>query len=206
MSKVNPSFSNEIDITPGPILASTSRFRAAQLDQLGLPFDTASPDVDETPLKSESPADLVARLGQAKALAIAAKHPQRVVIGGDQIALFAGQILGKPGSAVRAEEQLQQFAGNRVTFLTHCTVAARQGRSLWNHTNRTEVTFRNLSRQDITRYVATENPLDCAGGFKIERLGISLFSQVVSDDPSGLIGLPLIFVCRALRHYGFELP
>ena len=206
MSKVNPSFSNEIDIIPGPVLASTSRFRAAQLEQLGLPFDTASPEVDETLLKSESPAELVARLGQAKALAVAAKHPRRVVIGGDQIALFDGQILGKPGSVALAEEQLQHFAGNRVTFLTHCTVAAHLGRSLWNHTNRTEVTFRNLSRQEISRYVAIENPVDCAGGFKIERLGISLFSRVVSDDPSGLIGLPLIFVCRALRHYGFKIP
>ncbi len=206
MSKVNPSFSSEIDIIPGPILASTSRFRAAQLEQLGLPFEAINPEVDETPLKSESPAGLVARLGQAKALAVAATHPDRVIIGGDQIALFDGQILGKPGSAARAEEQLGRFAGNRVSFLTHCTVAARGGLSLWNHTDRTDVTFRSLTSSEIKRYVAAENPVNCAGGFKIERLGVSLFSQVSSDDPSALIGLPLIFVCRALRHYGFLIP
>ncbi len=206
MSKVNPSFSSEIDIIQGPVLASTSRFRAAQLKQLGLPFDAINPNVDETPLKSESPEDLVTRLGRSKALSVAAKHPNRLVIGGDQIAVFDGNILGKPGTAAKAEQQLSQFAGNQVTFLTHCTVAARGGLSQHHHTDTTCVHFRALSADEIHRYVAIENPLDCAGGFKIEQLGISLFSRVVSNDPSALIGLPLIFVCRALRHYGFKLP
>jgi len=148
----------------------------------------------------------VTRLGRAKALSVAAQHPNRVVIGGDQIALFDGKILGKPGTAAKAEEQLGQFAGNRVTFLTHCTVTANGGLSQWHHTDTTYVHFRKLSREQIRRYVATENPLDCAGAFKIERLGVSLFSRVVCEDPSALVGLPLIFVSRALRHYGFELP
>lgn len=206
MSKVNPSFFREIDIISGPVLASTSRFRAAQLEQLGLPFDKASPGVDETPLKSESPATLVKRLGRSKALAVSAKEPRRVVIGGDQIALFDGEILGKPGTPEKAVQTLSRFAGNRVTFLTHCTVSALAGRSQWHHTDTTHVYFRCLSRTEIERYVARENPVDCAGGFKIERLGVSLFDRVQSDDPSALIGLPLIFVARALRHFRFELP
>ncbi|MFK8030512.1 MAG: nucleoside triphosphate pyrophosphatase [Gammaproteobacteria bacterium] len=206
MSKVNPSFSNEIDIIQGPVLASTSPFRAAQLQQMGLLFDKSSPEVDETPFKSETPGALVRRLGQEKALAVAKKHSNRVVIGGDQIAVFNGEILGKPGSAANAERQLLRFAGNRVTFLTHCTVAAFGGLSQWHHTDTTHVHFRPLGLEEIKRYVAHENPINCAGGFKIEQLGVSLFSHVSSEDPSALIGLPLIFVCRALRHYGFHLP
>lgn len=129
-----------------------------------------------------------------------------MVIGADQIAVFDGKILGKPGTKDRAGRQLAEFAGNRVTFMTHCTVTAAGGRSQWHHTDTTQVYFRPLGDAEIRAYVDKERPLDCAGGFKIEQLGISLFERVQSDDPSALIGLPLIFVARALRHYGFQLP
>ncbi|MEM7082731.1 MAG: nucleoside triphosphate pyrophosphatase [Pseudomonadota bacterium] len=206
MSKVNPSFLNEIDISLGPVLASTSRFRAAQLKTLGLTFDAVPPNVDETPLKSETPEQLVKRLGREKALAVATTHPTRVVIGGDQIAVFNGSILGKPGSAAAAAQQLARFSGHRVEFLTHCSVMAGAGRSQWHHTDHTWVEFRDLTEAEIQRYIALDNPVDCAGGFKIEGLGVTLFDRVRSDDPSALIGLPLLFVSRALRHYGYALP
>lgn len=146
------------------------------------------------------------RLAESKALAVSRTSPQRVVIGADQIAWFNGQILGKPGSFEACEAQLRQFSGQQVKFLTGLTVCAQAGRSLRRHLDTTLVDFRVLSNDEIARYVAAEQPLNCAGGFKIEGAGISLFERVRSDDPSALIGLPLIATARALRHYGIRLP
>lgn len=188
------------------MLASGSPYRQELLRRLGLPFEVTSPQIDETPLKSESPTALVARLARLKALTVAHRHPDRVVIGSDQIAVMDRQILGKPGDAESAVQQLAAFSGRRVSFLTAVTVTAMRGRSQWHHTDHTEVYFRALALPEIERYVALEKPLDCAGGFKCEGLGISLFATISSDDPTALIGLPLIFVSTALRHYGFLCP
>jgi septum formation protein len=193
------------------ILASTSRYRRELLARLGLEFSCVAPGVDESPKPGERPAALVARLARLKAAAVAAKHPQAWVIGSDQVAsLGADQgeelILGKPGTEARCMEQLQRCSGRTVTFLTAVAVLRQDDSALFEFIDTTRVMFRVLDQAAIHRYVVRERPLDCAGGFKSEGLGISLCESIDSADPTALIGLPLIRLSGILRGVGYELP
>ncbi len=195
---------------PELILASTSKYRRALLQRLGLPFVCAAPGVDETVQPGERPAALVARLAREKAAAIAAAHPEAWIIGSDQAAVRMDAadgetILGKPGAAAACIEQLRRCSGQTVTFLTAVAVL-RAGAAPLEFTDTTRVMFRMLDEATIERYVAREMPLDCAGGFKSEGLGITLCESIVSVDPSALIGLPLIRLAATLRTAGFALP
>lgn len=188
----------------GLILASSSRYRAGLLQRLGLDFDQVSPDVDETPRAGESPEDLVRRLAADKARAVAARHPGRVVIGSDQVAVAGGEVLGKPGDRPRAVDQLTRLSGQTVTFLTGlCVVDAAGGEQLEQVP--TQVVFRALTAGEIEDYVDRERPFDCAGSFKSEALGIALFEAVRSDDPTALVGLPLIALCGMLGRAGIRV-
>jgi septum formation protein len=191
---------------PRLILASTSRYRRALLERLCVPFECAAPGVDEAALPGEIPGALAARLARLKAEAVAAAHPGAVIIGSDQVAVRGSESLGKPGSAERCVEQLMQSSGREIEFLTAVFVLdAAAGRSE-AFVDRTVVRFRALSRDEIERYVVADSPLDCAGGFKAESLGIALFDRIESADPTGLTGLPLIWLCGALRRAGIPVP
>ena len=188
------------------VLASTSPFRRALLERLGLPFEVAAPEVDESRQPGESPEALVLRLSEAKARAVAASLADALVIGSDQVAVIDGEILGKPGDRERAIGQLVRASGRRVTFLTGiCLVDAASGRA---HAvcEPFHVRFRTLSREQIARYVDRERPFNCAGSFKSEGYGITLFQRLEGDDPTALIGLPLIRLVELLGRYGVELP
>lgn len=189
---------------PALVLASTSRYRRDLLQRLGLPFDCARPDVDETPLADEAPLALAVRLARAKAAEVAARHPGAWVIGSDQVADLNGRPLGKPGTAEAACAQLAAMAGQTVRFHTAISLT-RDGDSL-AALDLTEVRFRPLHSAEIARYVAAEQPLDCAGSFKCEGLGISLFEAIDNRDPTALVGLPLIALCGLLRKAGFAVP
>jgi septum formation protein len=173
-----------------------------------LPFSCVSPGVDESARLGEAPADLVGRLARAKASAVSAQQPNAWVIGSDQIAVLdrGGAALGKPGTAARCQEQLRGCSGRSVEFLTAVTLMRQENNALIEFTDATRVIFRALDQSTIERYVAKEQPLDCAGGFKSEGLGISLCESIDSTDPSALIGLPLIRLSAALRTAGFEVP
>ncbi|WP_313205241.1 Maf family nucleotide pyrophosphatase [Stenotrophomonas sp.] len=186
------------------LLASTSRYRRELLQRLGLPFDCASPAVDETPQAGEAPPALAGRLAAAKAAEVAARHPGAWVIGSDQVADLNGQPLGKPGTVEAACAQLAAMAGQTVRFHTAISLT-RDGES-FAAMDLTEVRFRPLQAQEIARYVAAEQPLDCAGSFKCEGLGISLFEAIDNRDPTALVGLPLIALCGLLRRAGFAVP
>jgi septum formation protein len=188
------------------ILASTSRYRRSLLGRLGLPFDCVAPSVDEARLPGEPPVHLAARLARLKAEAVARLHPAALVIGSDQVALRGEEVLGKPGTVERCCEQLRQSAGREVLFLTAVHVVDGHTGQTDSHVDRTTVRFRDLSPEEIERYVARDRPLDCAGGFKAESLGIALFEHIDSTDPTGLTGLPLAWLCGALRRAGFQLP
>ena len=176
------------------------------LERLGVPFTTRSPDVDESALPAERPAQLVRRLALAKAQAVAAQMPSSIVIGSDQLATFGSQVIGKPGSMENARRQLASFSGRSVLYLSSFVVLdAETGRKVAD-TVETVVNFRNISAEEIDRYLELDQPLDCAGSFKSERAGISLFTSVQSDDPTALIGLPLIQVSAALREFGYQVP
>jgi len=192
---------------PTLILASGSSYRRDLLARLGLEFEAVAPDVDESPLPDEDPAELVGRLARAKATAIVNARPGAVVVGSDQVATLAGRILGKPGSAANAASQLAECAGRPVEFLTGvCVLDGRSpGVEPLLHLDITRVVFRALTRAEIKSYVERENPVDCAGGFKSEGLGIALFDRIDSQDPTGLIGLPLIWLSRALTQIGFKI-
>jgi septum formation protein len=187
------------------ILASSSRYRSQLLSRLGMAFSCEAPDVDETPLPDEAPERLVERLARLKAATIAARHGDGLVIGSDQVAVCGAQILGKPGTAARAHEQLAMLSGNSVTFLTGlCVLDAASGLEQATVVP-TVVRFRALRASEIVDYVRREQPLDCAGAFKSEGLGIALFESVESGDPTALIGLPLIELCRMLTHAGLPV-
>jgi len=188
------------------ILASTSAYRRELLGRLGLPFDTAAPHVDETRLSGEDPAALVARLSLAKALKIAQSHAGAWVIGSDQAAVLGETILGKPGERSRCIGQLTAASGHRVRFLTGVALVNSTMPAPLVFTDNTWVKFRTLDAESIERYVDRERPFDCAGGFKCEGLGISLFDAIESQDPTALIGLPLIAVSRLLRQAGYRIP
>jgi septum formation protein len=184
------------------ILASSSRYRSELLSRLGLEFRSRSPEVDESPLPGEAPADLVVRLAHLKAATVAAHYTDGLIIGSDQVAVCDEQILGKPGTPERACQQLASLSGHAVKFLTGlCLIDASSGLTQ-TAVVPTVVQFRKLERHEITDYVRREQPLDCAGAFKSEGLGIALFEHIQSDDPSALIGLPLIELCHMLRRAG----
>ncbi len=192
------------------ILASTSPYKKMLLERLGLEFTCRNPEVDETPLAGESPKDLALRLAEQKATAVANQIPGAWVIGADQVEELDGQILGKPGNHQRAVEQLKTQSGRSMHF--HCGICLAQC-SIGEaeiikqvRLNTTEVQFRHLNSQQIERYLLADKPYDCAGSFKGEALGISLFSAVYSNDPSSLIGLPLIDLCTMLGDWGLEVP
>ena len=192
-------------------MASTSRYRKELLERLRLAFSCLAPGADEAPQPGEDPKALVARLARAKAAAVASQQPNAWVIGSDQMAVRLDEAgtestLGKPGTEMRCMEQLQSCSGRTIVFLTAVAVVRQEGNSLFEFVDTTRVTFRVLDQATIERYVAKERPLDCAGGFKSEGLGITLCESIDSADPSALIGLPLIRLSAALRSAGFELP
>lgn len=186
------------------LLASTSRYRRELLERLRLPFHVARPDVDETTGPDEAPAALAARLASLKAAAIAAHHPEAWVIGADQVAEVDGQAIGKPGHREAAIAQLTAMSGRAIRFHTALCLLRDQNRH--EASDVTTVRFRQLSAEEIERYVDAEQPFDCAGSFKSEGLGITLFEAIDSQDPTALIGLPLIALSRLLREAGFQLP
>ena len=188
------------------VLGSTSRYRRELLQRLGLPFTVAAPDVDETPLQSEAPRALALRLALAKAHAVAAQHPEAVVIGSDQVADLAGHALGKPGTHERATEQLRLMSGHSVIFQTAVAVVCHATGFEQAQLAAVDVRFRALADEEIERYLRAEQPYDCAGSAKSEGLGISLLDAIHSDDPTALIGLPLIRTCQLLRAAGLVLP
>ncbi len=188
------------------VLGSTSRYRRELLSRLALPFDVAAPDVDETPAAGEPPKALALRLALAKARAVAAQHPDAVVIGSDQVADLAGQPLGKPGTHERATLQLQQMRSQTVVFQTAVAVVCQATGFEQVDLAPVRVQFRDLSDAEIERYLRAEQPYDCAGSAKSEGLGIALLDAIDSDDPTALIGLPLIRTCRMLRAAGLTLP
>ena len=188
------------------ILASTSRYRQQLLSRLGVPFETHAPGVDEAHIERESPASRASRLALEKAQAGARAHPQAIVIGADQVAACENRILDKPGSAERSRGQLEALSGRTALFYTACAVLGGNRGLQLAHLDTTTVVFRRLSVREIDRYVALDRPFDCAGGFRAESLGISLFERIESRDPTALIGLPLIWLAAALREAGFLLP
>lgn len=188
------------------VLASGSRYRRELLARLRLPFTTDSPDLDESPQSGETPAALARRLAREKALAVARRHPDALVIGSDQVADCTGNVLGKPGTPERAIAQLQAASGRTVTFWTALALANAATGRCQEALVRCDVDFRELGDAEIRRYVALEQPLDCAGGFKCEGLGVILFRRLHTDDPTSLVGLPLIALCNMLRNEGIALP
>jgi septum formation protein len=186
------------------ILGSTSRYRRELLERLRLPFEVCAPDVDETPLPGEAPAALAARLALAKAQAVARQFPQAIVIGSDQVADVAGQSIGKPGSHERAREQLRMMSGRTVVFQTAVAVVCAANGFAAQDLAPVRVRFRELSDVEIENYLVQEQPYDCAGSAKSEGLGISLLAAIESDDPTALIGLPLIRTSALLRQAGLD--
>lgn len=193
--------------TPRVVLASTSRYRAELLRRLLPDFEQVAPGVDEFMQPGETPADRASRLARLKALAVAENIADAVVIGSDQVAELDGQVLDKPGSAASARAQLQACSGRAARFHTAvCVLDIRRARQGAQAADLTRVVFRTLSAEEIARYVERERPLDCAGAFKAEALGISLFERIESNDPTALIGLPLIALAKLLRECEIPLP
>ena len=187
------------------ILGSTSPYRRELLQRLQIPFDVASPDVDETPQAGEAPALLARRLALAKARAVAANFPEAVVIGSDQVADLNGQPLGKPGTHERAVAQLRQMRGQTVVFQTAVAVVCQQSGFEQTDLAAVKVRFRLLSDDEIENYLHAEQPYDCAGSAKSEGLGIALLASIDNDDPTAMIGLPLIRTCRLIQAAGVIL-
>jgi len=189
---------------PALILASTSRYRRELLERLRMPFEVVSPQVDEAALPQEQPADLALRLAQAKARAVAERFPQAVVIGSDQVADLDGEALGKPGTHERAVQQLRRMRGRRVLFHTAVAVQRLDDGFAQAELCSVAVCFRDLGDEEIEHYLRTEQPYDCAGSAKCETLGIALLSAIENDDPTALVGLPLIRTCEMLRQAGID--
>jgi len=198
--------SNLMNLPKNPplILASTSVYRRELLQRLRIPFEVISPKVDETPLTGESTLDLALRLANAKAAAVAKAHPHAWVIGSDQVADLCGAAIGKPGNFEKALAQLQMMRGQTVTF--HTALCLMKGDIQTTLNIPTQVTFRNLSDEILESYLLAEEPYDCAGSAKSEGLGISLLESIKSDDPTALIGLPLVALSSLLRDAGFVIP
>jgi septum formation protein len=191
---------------PALILASTSPYRRDLLARLGLPFAVQRPNVDEQVIAGEPPRIRAERLAQAKAIAVSALHPRSVVIGADQVASCEGSILDKPGNARVARAQLQAQSGRSVVFHSAVAVVDTVRGTEECFTDATTVVMRSLGSAEIDAYISSDQPFDCAGSLRSEKLGISLCERIVSEDPTGLIGLPLIRLCAALRACGYALP
>ncbi|MDW3681195.1 Maf-like protein [Cupriavidus sp. CV2] len=188
---------------PTLILGSSSRYRRELLERLRIPFEVATPDIDETPKPGESPEATALRLSHAKALAIAERHPGTLVIGSDQVATLDGKQIGKPGSHEKALAQLQWMRGRTVTFHSAlCLLDSRSGEAQLADIQ-TRATFRDLPDQELDAYLRIERPYDVAGSAKSEGLGIALLSHMESDDPTALVGLPLIALTNMLRQAGY---
>ena len=187
------------------VLGSTSPYRRALLERLQIPFEVAAPQVDEAPLPYEAPADLAGRLALAKAHAVAMHFPHAVVIGSDQVADLNGQPLGKPGNHERAVAQLRQMRGQSVIFQTAVAVVCRETGFEQMALAAVRVKFRDLDNAEIENYLRAEQPYDCAGSAKSEGLGIALLESIESDDPTALVGLPLIRTCSMIRDAGIVL-
>lgn len=207
-SRTPPHMSHTPELPPRPplVLASTSPFRRELLARLNYPFVTANPQTDETPLPGEPPEALALRLAEAKARAVATQFPEALIIGSDQVAVLDGQIYGKPGNHARATAQLQAMQGRCVRFYTALCLYNSATGDVQLEGILTEVHFRPLDDASIERYLLAEQPYQCAGAAKCEGLGISLLEAIRGDDPNALIGLPLIALCRMLRHAGVLLP
>jgi len=193
-------------ITRPLVLGSSSRYRRELLSRLGLPFEVDTPAVDETPRPGEAPRALAQRLAATKAHAVACRHPQAVVIGSDQVAELDGEPLGKPGTHERAVAQLRRMSGRTVLFQTALSVVCQASGFVGHELATVEVRFRTLDDGEIERYLRAEQPYDCTGSAKSEGLGIALLEAIVSDDPTALVGLPLIRTARLLRAAGLRLP
>ena len=189
---------------PELVLASTSRYRRELLERLGIPFSVCAPDIDEAPLENEPAAATASRLALGKALKIARQRPQAVVIGSDQVADLNGKIIGKPGTHEAATAQLKAMQGKAVVFHTAVAVVCTAPACEAVEVVTVRALFRRLSDNDIERYLSIERPYDCAGSAKVEGLGIVLMERVESDDPTALIGLPLIQTCKLLRLAGVD--
>jgi septum formation protein len=196
------------DVSPPPplILASTSRYRKELLGRFGVPFEAHAPEVQEQARSGELPMDRARRLALEKAQAVAMRFPQALVIGSDQVAAASDGVLDKPGDAANARAQLGRLSGSSARFYTACAVLCRAPHLHLAHLDTTRVRVRVLTQAEIERYVEREAPYDCAGGFKAESLGITLFESIESADPTALIGLPLIWLAGALRAAGYLLP
>jgi len=192
-------------VTRSLILGSTSRYRQELLSRLRIPFDVVAPEVDETPLSGESPLALAGRLALAKAYAVAKRQPQAVVIGSDQVADLNGEPLGKPGTHARAVAQLQRMRGQTVTFQTAVAVVCQASGFEQMEVAQVRVRFRDLTDSEIELYLIAEQPYDCAGSAKSEGLGIALLETIDNDDPTALVGLPLIRTARMLRASGIPI-
>lgn len=197
---VKPPISKESPL----VLASGSRYRAELLRRLGVPFEAVAPGVDETPIPGEEPFPLAVRLASAKAQALAGRHPDRWVLGSDQVPSLDGVVLAKPGTRAAGMEQLRAFSGKAVEF--HTAVTLIGGPRPLAAADLTVVRFRELDDAEIERYLDAEPAWDCAGSFKAEGLGITLFNAVESRDPTALIGLPLIAVRSLLAQAGYTIP
>jgi septum formation protein len=190
---------------PVVVLGSTSRYRRELMQRLRLPFEVADPAVDETPLPNESPRDLAIRLALAKAQAVAQRFPNAVVIGSDQVADLHGEPIGKPGDHARATVQLRRMRGQPLVFQTAVAVVCQATGFSQSELASVHVRFRALSDEEIESYLLAEQPYDCAGSAKSEGLGISLVEAIESDDPTALVGLPLIRTCQLLRAAGVRI-
>lgn len=197
-----------IDAAPSIVLASASRYRAELLERVLPQFACSATSVDESPIRGERPRDTAIRLARLKACAGATQHPDSLIIGSDQVADLSGQALGKPGTMERARAQLSRCSGKTVMFETAvCVADNRSGTNVLHEgIDTTRVVFRDLTAAEISRYLDRDTPLDCAGSFKMERLGVALFERVESEDPLAIIGLPLIVLCRLLRRCGLQIP
>lgn len=187
------------------ILASSSPFRAELLAKLGLPFDAISPDIDEQALTDESPELLVLRLSEQKAQAIATKYPDALIIGSDQVAVLDGEILGKPGNHQSAVQQLQAASAKKIRFLTGLALLNSKTGEMQSVVEPFEVSFKTLTFDQIDFYLKQEQPYQCAGSFKSEGFGISLFSKLNGNDPNSLIGLPLIQLISMMKKQGIDV-
>lgn len=190
---------------PQLVLASTSPFRRTLLERLGLAFETVAPEADESPLVNETPSALVRRLSEAKARAVAPQFTNALIIGSDQVAVLDNQILGKPGNHDNAVQQLRAASGHRVDFLTGLCLLNTQTQSCHVKVVPFSVVFRSLSDSQIEQYLLRDKPYNCAGSFKSEGLGISLFEKMEGDDPNALIGLPLIELTTMLAAEGVDV-
>lgn len=192
--------------SPRILLASASRYRQGLLDRFLDDYETVTPGVNETAHEGENPRDLAARLARAKAETVSSTNPDALIIGADQLAVLDGKVLGKPGDHQRAVEQLLAASGQSVQFLTAVCVLDPGTRRRYEHSDKTTVRFRRFDRRLADTYLRHDQPYDCAGSFRIEGAGFVLFESVTTDDPTALIGLPMIWLAGTLRELGYLLP